>query len=319
MIVNEKSLHAAKNVIENCMGIKPSEQLLVVTDEGRLPVGYCFAKAGRELGVNTLLLEMKEQKGGEPPKAVAEAMLHTDVVLLVTSFSLSHTAARYGATGRGARIASMPTITDEIVRECLNADYKEVERVSEILSAFLTAVSEARITTRKGTDLTIDLSGRKGIADTGILKNSGDFGNLPAGEALIAPVEGKGNGILVVDGAIAAVGRLQSSITLEIKDGKIVAVRGGTEAKRFQDMLADRDENAWKIAEFGIGTNKEVKLMGNALVDEKVYGTIHIGFGNNRFMGGVQDSNMHYDCIVQEPTVYTDGKCIIDGGNHVYA
>lgn len=39
--------------------------------------------------------------------------------------------------------------------------------------------------------------------------------------------------------------------------------------------------------------------MGNGLVDEKVFGTIHIACGNNLFMGGQQDCDMHYDMIIK--------------------
>ena len=53
-------------------------------------------------------------------------------------------------------------------------------------------------------------------------------------------------------------------------------------------------------------------------LDEKIYGTIHIGFGNNLFMGGAQDSDIHYDCIITKPTVYLDGICIIKNGRHIY-
>lgn len=40
------------------------------------------------------------------------------------------------------------------------------------------------------------------------------------------------------------------------------------------------------MAEFGIGTNYKAKLVGLILEDEKVFGTIHIAFGNNLSMGG---------------------------------
>ena len=58
--------------------------------------------------------------------------------------------------------------------------------------------------------------------------------------------------------------------------------------------------------------------MGNGLVDEKVFGTIHIACGNNLFMGGQQDCDMHYDMIIKNPTVYLDGECIIEDGKHIY-
>ncbi|MCG8482193.1 MAG: aminopeptidase, partial [Clostridia bacterium] len=70
--------------------------------------------------------------------------------------------------------------------------------------------------------------------------------------------------------------------------------------------------------EFGIGTNKLAEIINNPLVDEKVFSTVHLGFGNNLFMGGNQNCNMHFDMIIKEPTVYLDDICIIKDGEHIY-
>lgn len=318
MSYEKKGIQAGKNVILNCMGADLEEQLLIVTDEEALDAAQDFVDAGRQLGISTVLMEMQKQNGREPPKSIAYAMMNADIALLVTSFSLSHTLARHEATSKGVRIASMPMITKEIVENCLDTDYKHIEKISDKLAKMLTNGYKVRITTEKGTDLTIDICDRKGIADTGILTDKGSFGNLPAGEALIAPLEGKGDGMLVVDGAVAGIGKIQEPITLTLKDGKVINVIGGTEAEKYKNMLKGKDENAWKIAELGIGTNEVIKLMGNALVDEKVFGTVHIGFGNNKFMGGEQDSSIHYDCIIMKPDVYIDGEIIIKKGMHTY-
>jgi len=58
--------------------------------------------------------------------------------------------------------------------------------------------------------------------------------------------------------------------------------------------------------------------MSNPLVDEKIFGTIHVACGNNLFMGGQQGGNMHYDMIVNAPTVFLDDECIIQEWKHIY-
>jgi leucyl aminopeptidase (aminopeptidase T) len=67
----------------------------------------------------------------------------------------------------------------------------------------LTSGDKVIITSPRGTKLSFSINGRAGIPDTGILNKPGEFGNLPAGEAFIPPVEGTANGLLLVDGAIA--------------------------------------------------------------------------------------------------------------------
>lgn len=312
-----ETMNAAKTVIRDCMMVKPEEKLLILTDAGKLELAQVFAEAGRELGCDTVLVCGPVQMGGEMPALCAAALDKADVALLITSGSFTHTRARADATARGCRIASMPTITEEIVNQTLNADFDEVERISSILTEKLTNCKKIHVTTKLGMDLTLYCQGRTGLADTGKLGHEGAFGNMPAGEAMVAPVESLGEGTIIVDGVVVGMGILEAPLTITMAGGKITGV-SGKQAAQFQAFIDQFDENAKRIAEFGIGTNAKCHIMGNPLVDEKIFGTIHIACGNNLFMGGQQDSNMHYDMIINEPTVYLDDECVIRDGRHLY-
>ena len=143
------------------------------------------------------------------------------------------------------------------------------------------------------------------------------MGNLPAGEAFIAPLENIGDGKIVVDGCISYIGPVKDDVILTLKDGYIVSIEGDESAADLKGFLEDKDGEAKGIAEFGIGTNPGAKIIGHPLVDEKVWGTIHIAFGMNATIGGVRESNIHYDCIIKEPTVWIDDLMVMDKGEHV--
>ena len=49
-------------------------------------------------------------------------------------------------------------------------------------------------------------------------------------------------------------------------------------------------------------------------MDEKVYGTIHIAFGNNMSFGGSVEVPIHIDCVITNPTITVGKRKIIDGG-----
>ena len=68
------------------------------------------------------------------------------------------------------------------------------------------------------------------------------------------------------------------------------------------------------MAEFGIGTNDKAILSGLILEDEKVMGTIHIAFGDNKSMGGSVRVASHLDGLVREPTVWFDDTMIMERG-----
>ena len=64
--------------------------------------------------------------GEEPPAQVAAAMLQADVVFAPPSRSLSQTRARIEATRRGVRIATLPTITEDIFVRAVPVDYPDL-------------------------------------------------------------------------------------------------------------------------------------------------------------------------------------------------
>ena len=61
--------------------------------------------------------------------------------------------------------------------------------------------------------------------------------------------------------------------------------------------------------------NPEVtKAVGYVLTDEKIIGTIHLAFGENRGYGGKNESDIHWDVLVMAPTVTVDGTVLMENG-----
>ncbi|GFP23042.1 hypothetical protein HKBW3S09_00509, partial [Candidatus Hakubella thermalkaliphila] len=51
-------------------------------------------------------------------------------------------------------------------------------------------------------------------------------------------------------------------------------------------------------AELGIGLNPMItQMVGYTLTDEKIIGTVHLAIGNNKTMGGQNDSDLHWDIL----------------------
>jgi len=303
--------------IKDCMGAQKDETVLIVTDEFKNKIGYALYKNARELGHEAVYLEFKsrEMHGQEPPKQIAEMMKLFDVVLCPTAKSLTHTNARRNASALGARIATFPGITEEIMIRGLNADYHKIAALTIKLQEILNHVKEVRVTTSLGTDITMNIAGRKALPSKGLFHKKGESGNLPTGEAYIAPIEGKSNGVFFVDGSMAGIGVIKGKpIKIEVVDGYAVNVTGGPQAKKLDETLTKYGSLARNIAEFGIGTNDKAKLSGILLEDEKVMGTIHIALGDNKSMGGNVDIPIHLDGVVKKPTVYFDENMIMKAG-----
>lgn len=207
----------------------------------------------------------------------------------------------------------MPQITEDMLERTMAADYKEVQRRSRALADALTRGSEVRITSPEGTDLVLGIEGREGISDDGDLTAPASFGNLPAGEGFIAPVEKSTNGVIAFDGSVFPVGLLDEPIVVRIEDGYAVEF-SGPQAEAWRATMEPYGPEAFAVAELGIGTNEAAELTGNVLEDEKIMGTIHVAFGDNHTFGGTVRVSSHQDGIVKVPTLTIDGRAYVESG-----
>lgn len=310
-------IEISKRILTDCMGLKKGETLLVITDTLKLDIGIALYQAGFELGCESLLMSMgvRTVSGEEPPPAVADAMLAADVIVCPTEESLTHTNAKIAAVEKGARVGTMPGITrDMFTQGAITADFKKVEERTLELTKMLTEADEAVIE-KDGLVMKLSLAGRKGVPSTGVYKEKGSSGNLPSGEAYIAPLESCVNGETIIDGSMVGIGTLTEPLRVSVKNGQLQTLSGA--GAELLDILFAKPENG-VVAELGIGTNENALLCGNTLEDEKVYGTVHIAFGTNISFGGKNKADCHMDGIILKPTLYLDGKKIISDGEFVY-
>jgi leucyl aminopeptidase (aminopeptidase T) len=309
---------AVRTVVRECMSVSPGEEVLVVCNPATEEIGALMRIEAQGDGASATLAVMSERESpaAEPPDVVAVAMAEADVVLAPTIQSISHTAARRKASEQGVRIGSLPGVTEDMLTRLMTGDLSEVRRCGWALSGFLNGALEARITCRHGSDLRLGLEGRLSIVDAGELGNRGAFGNLPCGEAFIAPLEGTAEGTLVVDGSIAGVGLLETPTSLTVSEGHLVATTG-SDGGALMELLSAHGPDGTNVAELGIGTNGEALLTGNVLEDEKILGTCHVAFGASAAIGGTVQVPVHLDCVVLEPTIEIDGETILTGGELV--
>jgi leucyl aminopeptidase (aminopeptidase T) len=327
---------AVKTIFAVNMNVQPGEKLLVVTDiprEGEpapedmsltdIQQRAALARQVYEIAreeypdhpVELLEYFITGQNGAEPPIDVAQKLLEYDVILLLNSYSLSHTDARLRACQHGCRIASMPGIEADMFLASgpLNVDYPAIQAECATWADQLTACRQVWITTPAGTDLSFSVEGRQGGSDHGLFLEKGEWGNLPAGEAFIAPLEGTANGRLLVPAGWYM--DLKEDMALTFQDGYVTRVEGGGEVGRRFESLLHLENGVYKhrrnCAELGIGTNPNARRADNVLEAEKIRGTIHIAVGDSSHMSGTNASDMHEDFIIPGPTMYFDGKKVM--------
>lgn len=329
-------------ILKGNMGLRMGERVLVVNDIAaasdwrRMPPAILADMSRRsilarivadtaresfpESPVDFLTYPCTGRNGVEPPANVAGAMRSADVVLAITTFSISHTDAREAATRLGKRLASMPSVEPEMLHPegPVSVSVDVIRSGTETFAAVLTRGSAVTLTTAAGTRLEMSLEGRKGEADTGSLSSPGAWGNLPAGEAFIAPLEGTANGRVVMEKGWHP--GLKEEMTISFKDGLVVAVEGGGHVgDEFRKVLDLEDDSPVlrarrNLAELGIGTNPNARRPDNVLEAEKIKGTVHVAIGDNSHMGGRVAADMHEDFVLRNPTLVVDGRAVIKDG-----
>lgn len=260
------------------------------------------------------------RSGAEPPVGIAKKMTRSDVVLAVTTYSITHTDARMRACGAGSRVATMPGVTPEMLgaKGVMSVDYKRMRREGRKVADLMAGAVEARIHCPAGTDLTLCVEGRTPVSSLGDLTRKGAWGNLPGGEVYVAPVEGTAAGQIVIGRERYT--HLPRDMVLVFEKGLVTRVTGGGQpGDQYRSLLGmGRSGEPYvsrrNCAELGVGLNPNATNPFNLLEAEKIRGTVHIAVGDNVHFGGKTRADLHQDFVIFQPTLALDGELIIDAG-----
>ena len=318
--------------IENCLRVRPDEEVVVVTDRQTMEIGSAL-RAGIESITGNVRFFVMEDFGERPldfPPEMREALLAADVSLYAAQGTKGELATfrapmlRAVEANSKLRHAHMVGITPEIMADGMCSDYKEIQRISRRVHEKVRDARAIRVVTDQGNDFTAEFSPelRWSVSDGDI--QAGHWNNLPDGEVFTSPHTL--NGTVVIDGCLGdffaqRYGSLESTpIRLEVHDGRALreTLRCDREELRreFAEYLFETDENSDRVGEFAIGTNTGLThLIYNLLQDEKFPG-VHIAFGHplGAKTGATWNSKTHVDGVIKNPTVIVDGRAIMTEG-----
>ncbi len=239
------------------------------------------------------------------------------VIIALANNSTSHTRYRALACAAGCRFASLPHFDPDMFHTSMTVDWNALAARTARLVETVNEAEWIRVTTPNGTDMMICKQGRHAGGDDGLLTAPGSFGNLPAGEAYLAPLEGKSHGVMVIEWGPTR--RLNEPLRLTVENGVVVQIEGSDSLRTRLEARFAENANCRNIAELGIGTNDKASRPDNVLEAEKILGTIHIALGDNTGFGGKVSAPFHEDYVFYRPTltaILADGseRIIIDDG-----
>ena len=135
-----------------------------MVDRATRTIGEALRDEAAAAGADAVLIVMDERAtdGTEPPPAGRGGAGGVRRVHRADQPSLSHTSARKRATDSGARGATMPGVTEDMLARVMAVDFDTMAARSQAVAALLDAATRARVTCPRGTDFELALDGRRG-------------------------------------------------------------------------------------------------------------------------------------------------------------
>ncbi|HPF70323.1 MAG TPA: aminopeptidase [Candidatus Krumholzibacteria bacterium] len=302
---------AARAAMIHALGLVADDAVLVVTDDETRACGEAFAAAARKVGCDVTVHRLAADERpllGVPPELAAllddRQVVINAIVGDVRELPFRLAWLRMLEGSAVIRLGHSPGITASMMTDGpLAVDYGRMRQLASGLIAAFADAAGAHITTPLGTDLVLDLRGRRLVSDLHAVPGVGV--NLPCGEVYGCPVETGADGTLVVDGCWGSAGTVPSPLTFTLEAGRVVDARCDDAATLDAvTRLLDTDPGARTIAELGIGLNPGARLCDRMLEAEKAFRTAHLAFGDNQGMpGGRSRSAVHIDYLVTRPTI----------------
>jgi 2,5-dihydroxypyridine 5,6-dioxygenase len=320
--------------------VKKGETIAVVSDLGtrREYVQSAFA-AAEELGADIYELCVNSLPGwtrvGVPTigqcKGTLEAVCAADMVVIfhVPLFSRWLKTVMDG----GTRVLMIIDAPDQLAQLMSPPGLKEACKYAESLYRKTRSV---RVVSDAGTDLTYTCGEYPVMTQWGFADEPGHFDHWGAGHIHTFPNEGSTHGTVVMqpgDIVILPYCRyVHDPVKLTVREGHVVDIDGGLDAKLMRDWLADGksgpgDRDPYAVSHLGWGMNPQALWYGIALNGDEPEisraaartfpGNFLFSTGPNSQGGGKRTTRGHYDVPMRDCSIELDGRLVVKEGRIV--
>ena len=187
-------------------------------------------------------------------------------------------------------------------------------RIAHILRA---ATGAQQLMIRSGTEheLHMQHGSRPWLSDDGHIDaddraRGAIVSNLPAGSIYTTVLEAATEGSIWLPRAGKA-----EDVVLVFENGRITDIHAAKGADSLAALFDRHSGEPRRISHIGIGLNPHLhQPIGWTLVDEHVDGYLFLALGENRYMGGENESSLNVDFAVPQATLLADGHALVARG-----
>lgn len=297
------------------LAVGRDDQVLCVIDPSLSDLGRFLEEVLAELRISGQVVEAPRNFD-----VITREYIFNVLVLFQRTRSLfSREVALGSASWRSYRVFDA---VPEMFSECFRVPKADVEELHGALITVLANAKEVRVTSSRGTDLSIRLSQTFGwLSSYGVW--SGQTGVMPPSE--VSTYSPHVSGLMVADGAINA--NIEFMRDPRLSDHPVVLEFDSSKVVRFEcsDPIVHMSvasflssHNGTRVGEVGFGTNIGLRRFVPFLshVNERFPG-LHIGLGShNQGDRLAWSAPLHLDFILQRSHIVADGFTVMRDGQY---
>ncbi|MCK4718431.1 MAG: aminopeptidase, partial [Thermoplasmata archaeon] len=280
---DSKLKEAARVAVEDVMGVKEGEEIVIVTNPDKdvrliseAVYDACMAAKGKPVLV---VQPMKTQMDFADPAVIGAIAKEPAIVISLSKEKLGKDAAsmkkpimagekkynhvfNYLMGENKMRSFWSPGVDLRMFMETVPIDYEQLRKDCANTCELLDWADEVHVTAPGGTDLLIGVQGRKAKRDDGNFQKPGAGGNLPCGEAFISPALGSSKGVIAYDGSISSDKgeiMIEEPIVCTVEDNRVVKIEGKDEAEQLLDTITRGEEKPDEMAKNGDLSQEDAK------------------------------------------------------------
>lgn len=330
----EFELSKGAHILVNELARVTKDDTVIITADTMCDSGVINAVAGAVHTVGAKFSVMwypvprgvgKEADQDIPYQSIGEAIGACDVWLEFGYNWILYSTAQEIALAKNPNLRHLNAVglnREMFVRLIVKSNPRLQAEFQNKLTQMTKEAKHVRLTNPSGTDLEFDNDPDCPFyCELGICDHAGTA--YLNGQICWFPKDKSTNGTLVFDGSLnPPCGVLNAPIHLDIKDGYIQKVYGGSDAAKFEQWLAHfNDPLMYRMAHICYGCHPNAILTGVCVEDERIWGSTEWGIGYlpkaDCPPDGV-DAASHCDGITLNTSLWLDGVQVMDNGEFVH-
>lgn len=209
---------------------------------------------------------------------------------------------------------------DEIIMPALAATPAELQQQIQGVLSKAEGGREMIVRSGDGCELHLKLADRPWLSDDGLIDEpdrarGAIVSNLPGGSIYTTVLESATEGSIWLPKC-----RGVKDAILQFEQGRVTKIYAGKseEVDRLNKWLDGFRGEPRRISHIGIGLNPYLhKFLDWTLVDEHMHGYLFLALGENRYMGGQNESSLNVDFTMPGVTLAVDNRVIVEAGKLV--